>query len=84
MCYFRNLNSGTGELLHLCYAVITRFLTNDSSAIFMFQKSLISYLKEIVQNVKKTIKKEEYVFQRAASLYRSRKNFICVHMQNLK
>jgi hypothetical protein len=46
VCYLKNPKSGTGELLHLCYADISDCLTHDTAAIYTFQKSLILYLKE--------------------------------------
>jgi hypothetical protein len=53
VCKLKNSNSATGELLHLCYAIISDCLTHDTAAMYTFQKSLISYPKETVQNAKK-------------------------------
>jgi hypothetical protein len=53
ICCFKNPNSATGELLHLCYAVISSCSTHYTASIYAFQKSLISCIKETVQNVKK-------------------------------
>jgi hypothetical protein len=43
------------RILHLCYAVISDCLTHDTAVMYAFQSSLISYVKEIVQNSLKII-----------------------------
>ena len=68
----------SGELKHIIYVVISESLRHDTVAVHLFQKSLISFLKEKCG----TLPQKFYYFSdRAASQYKNRKNFInlCFH-----
>ena len=72
--YYRH----TGEELHLCFVVISESLHHDTIAVFQFQKTLLSYLKEVLPRKPKKI---IYFSDGAASQYKNRKNFLnlCCH-----
>ena len=65
-----------GKLSHLSYAVISDCLHDDTVAVYLFQKSLLDFLKK-----KFSIRKVFYYLDGAASQYKNRKNFInlCHH-----
>ena len=64
-----------GKLHHLSYVVISDCLHHDTVAVYLFQKSLLDFLKKF------SICKVFYFSDGAASLYKNRKNFInlCHH-----
>ena len=68
----------SGELRHVSYAVISDCLRHDTVAVHLFQKSLISFLKEKFGILSRKI---YYFSDGAASQYKNRKNFInlCYH-----
>ena len=72
--YYRH----TGEELHLSFVVISESLHHDTIAVFLFQKTLLSYLKEVLPCKPKKI---IYFSDGAASQYKNRKNFLnpCCH-----
>lgn len=65
-----------GKLSHLSYIVISDCLHHDTVAVYLFQKSLLDFLKK-----KFSIHKVFYYSDGAASQYKNRKNFInlCHH-----
>ena len=65
-----------GKLHHLSFVVISDCLHHDTVAVYLFQKSLIDFLKN-----KFSIHKVFYFSDGAASQYKNRKNFInlCHH-----
>ena len=71
----------SGENRHLSYVVISDCLHHDTVAVYLFQKSLIVFLKEALpcHPVKIT-----YFSDGAASQYKNRKNFInlCNHQSD--
>ena len=66
------------ELKHISYVVISDSLRHDTVAVHLFQKSLISFLKEKFGTLPHKI---YYFSDGAASQYKNRKNFInlCFH-----
>ncbi|MCG8620798.1 MAG: hypothetical protein MJE68_02200 [Proteobacteria bacterium] len=72
--YYRH----SGEERHLSYVVISDCLHHDTVAVYLFQKSLITFLKRVLPSSPKKI---VYFSDGAASQYKNRKNFInlCNH-----
>ena len=72
--YYRH----SGEECHLSYVVISDCLYHDTVAVYLFQKRLITFLKQALPF---SLKKILYFSDGAASQYKNRKNFInlCNH-----
>ena len=66
------------EERHLSYVVISDCLHHDTVAVYLFQKSMIAFLKRVLPSSPKKI---VYFSDGAASQYKNRKNFInlCNH-----
>ena len=65
------------KLCHLSYVIISDCLHHDTVSVYLFQKSLLAYLKTPVGHLQKIL----YFSDGAASQYKNRKNFInlCYH-----
>ena len=76
VAYFRE--SHTSEISHLNFVVISECLHHDTVAVHLFQKKLISFLKDRLSFIPTKI---IYFSDGAASQYKNRKNFInlCNH-----
>ena len=76
--YYRH----SGEECHLSYVVISDYLHHDTVAVYLFQKSLITFLKRVLPSSPKKI---VHFSDGAASQYKNRKNFInlCNHEADL-
>ena len=76
VAYFRE--SHTSEINHLNFVVISESLHHDTVAVHLFQKKLISFLKDRLSFIPTKI---IYFSDGAASQYKNRKNFInlCNH-----
>ena len=72
--YYRH----SGEECHLSYVAISDCLHHDTVAVYLFQKSLIAFLKRVLPSSPKKI---VYFSDGTASQYKNRKNFInlCNH-----
>ena len=67
--YYKNLDDD--ELGHFCFSVICDHLIHDTSGVYLFQKKLISLLKEKFPGVVKY-----YFSDGAAGQYKNKKNFV--------
>jgi hypothetical protein len=76
VAYFRESN--TSEINHLNFVVISECLHHDTVAVHLFQRKLISFLKDRLSIIPAKI---TYFSDGAASQYKNRKNFInlCNH-----
>ena len=70
----------SGELCHLSYVIISDCLHHDTTAVYLFQKCFITFLKIFLPE-RLHPKKIIYFLDGAASQYKNRKNFInlCLH-----
>ena len=69
----------SGELCHFSYVIISDCLHHDTIAVYLFQKSFISFLKNFKPERLKL--KKIYFSDGAAAQYKNRKNFVnlCLH-----
>lgn len=72
--YYRH----SGEKCHLSIVIISDCLHHDTIAVYLFQKIVLSFLKEVLPC---KLKKAIYFSDGAAAQYKNRKNFlnICLH-----
>ena len=70
----------SGELCHLNYVIISDCLHHDTIAVYLFQKSFIAFLKNLLPQ-RLQPNKIIYFSDGAASQYKNRKNFVnlCLH-----
>ena len=73
----------SGEIQHLSYVIISECLNHDTTAVYLFQKCFISFLKKVIPATQ-MIKKMIYFSDGAASQYKNRKNFLnlCHHKED--
>lgn len=67
--YYRNTDQG--DLEHISFCIISEYLVHDTASVHLFQKHLISYLKEKHSGMRKIY----YFSDGAAGQYKNRKNF---------
>ena len=70
----------SGELRHLSYVIISDCLQHNTTAVYLFQKCFIEFLKSFL-NKELQLKRIIYFSDGAASQYKNRKNFLnlCHH-----
>ena len=68
----------SGEERHISYVIISDCMHHDTVAVYLFQKNLITFLKQVLPTAPKKI---IYFSDGAASQYKNRKNFVnlCNH-----
>ena len=68
----------SGEECHISYVIISDCMHHDTIALYLFQKNLITFLKQVLHTGPKKI---IYFSDGAASQYKNRKNFVnlCNH-----
>lgn len=60
------------DLQHTCFSFISEFLVHDTSGVHLFQKKLVSHLKETYSEIQKIY----YFSDGAAGQYQNKKNFV--------
>lgn len=73
----------SGEVRHLSYVIISDCLHHDTTAVHLFQKSFITFLKSFLPSESQP-NKIVYFSDGAASQYKNRKNFLnlCHHKED--
>ena len=76
-------NNAEDELCHISYMIVSEVLHHDATAVYLYQKRFIAFLKEFLPPTCK-LAKMIYFSDGAGSQYKNRKNFanLCYHEED--